>query len=198
VGRDNSGIYFTVQSEGSQNLHFVSVAGQSKKITDGKHVLAVSDIHANGTAVGTLTGPLDPADVIAFDVKRPSEIRALTDVNGDILYGKKLGAVEEIWYTSVDNLRIQGWIVKPPDFDATKKYPLMLTIHGGPHSMYNVGFNFGYGARRQRLRGALHQPARLFGLRQRFRERDQERVSRQGLRRSDEGRRRGDQEGLRR
>jgi dipeptidyl aminopeptidase/acylaminoacyl peptidase len=37
---------------------------------------------------------------------------------------------------------VQGWIVKPPDFDASKKYPLLLYIHGGPHSMYGVGFNF--------------------------------------------------------
>jgi dipeptidyl aminopeptidase/acylaminoacyl peptidase len=107
-------------------------------------MLAVSEIHANGTAVGTLTSPLDPADIVAFDVKRPNEIRPLTDVNGDVLHGKTLGAVEEIWYTSVDNFRIQGWIVKPPDFDPAKKYPLMLSIHGGPHSMYNVGFNFAY------------------------------------------------------
>ena len=141
---DNSGVYFSVQNEGAQNLHFVSVAGQARKITDGKHMLSVSEIHANGTAVGTLTSPLDPADIVAFDVKRPNEIRPLTDVNADVLHGKKLGAVEEIWYTSVDNFRIQGWIVKPPDFDPAKKYPLMLSIHGGPHSMYNVGFNFAY------------------------------------------------------
>jgi dipeptidyl aminopeptidase/acylaminoacyl peptidase len=41
-------------------------------------------------------------------------------------------------------MRVQGWLVKPPDFDPTKKYPLMLSIHGGPHSMYNVGFNFAF------------------------------------------------------
>ena len=39
---------------------------------------------------------------------------------------------------------IQGWIIKPPNFDPTRKYPLMLAIHGGPHGMYNVGFNFGW------------------------------------------------------
>ena len=41
-------------------------------------------------------------------------------------------------------MKIQGWIIKPPDFDPTKKYPLKLHIHGGPHCMYNVGFNFGW------------------------------------------------------
>ena len=50
--------------------------------------------------------------------------------------------MEEIRYRSTDDLEIQGWIVKPPDFDPKKKYPLILRIHGGPHAMYNVGFNF--------------------------------------------------------
>jgi hypothetical protein len=44
----------------------------------------------------------------------------------------------------VDDFRIQGWIIKPPDFDPSQQYPLMLAIHGGPHGMYNVGFNFGW------------------------------------------------------
>jgi dipeptidyl aminopeptidase/acylaminoacyl peptidase len=59
-----------------------------------------------------------------------------------VLAGRTLGTVEEIWYDSLGGKKIQGWIVKPPDFDANKKYPLILYIHGGPHSMYNVGFNF--------------------------------------------------------
>ena len=41
-------------------------------------------------------------------------------------------------------MRIQGWIVKPPGFAPNRKYPLMLVIHGGPHSMYNGAFNFGW------------------------------------------------------
>jgi dipeptidyl aminopeptidase/acylaminoacyl peptidase len=141
---DGSGIYFDIQDQGNQNLWFAPLNGQARKVTDGKHVINVNDIGSDGTALGTLTSPTEPGDIIAFNVKRPSEIHQLTDVNADVLYGKKLGSVEEIWYTSLDGLRIQGWIVKPPDFDPTRKYPLMLTIHGGPHSMYNVGFNFGY------------------------------------------------------
>ena len=142
---DGSGVYFTAQSEGAQNLYFAPLSGgEARKVTDGAHMLSVSDIGQTGIVVGTLSAPNDPEDVVTFDVKRPTEIRALTDVNADILHGKKLGAVEEIWYNSVDNFRVQGWIIKPPDFDPAKKYPLMLSIHGGPHSMYNVGFNFGW------------------------------------------------------
>ena len=43
---------------------------------------------------------------------------------------------EEIWYKSFDGRNIQGWILKPPDFDSGKKYPLILEIHGGPHAAY--------------------------------------------------------------
>lgn len=141
---DGTGIYFTAQSEGSQNLYFVGLDGKSKKITDGKQMLTVTDMHPSGVVVGTLSSPTLPGDVVTFNVKTPTQIKQLTDVNGDVLAGKKLGATEEIWYTSVDNFKIQGWIVKPPDFDPNKKYPLMLSIHGGPHAMDNVAFKFGY------------------------------------------------------
>jgi len=141
---DGTGVYFLAQSEGSQNLYFAPLRGEVRKLTEGTHMLSVSDIHASGLAVGTLSSPKLPGDVVAFDIRRPAEVRRLTDVNGDILFGKQLGDLEEIWYTSVDNFRIQGWILKPPGFDASKKYPLMLSIHGGPHSMYGVGFNFGW------------------------------------------------------
>jgi dipeptidyl aminopeptidase/acylaminoacyl peptidase len=65
-------------------------------------------------------------------------------VNDDVLGNKRLGEVEEIWYTSTDDAQIQGWIVKPPSFDPTHDYPLILHIHGGPHGMYNVGFSYAY------------------------------------------------------
>ena len=42
---------------------------------------------------------------------------------------------------STGGAHIQGWVVKPPDFDSSRHYPLMLEIHGGPYAMYNVGFN---------------------------------------------------------
>ena len=141
---DGSGVYFSVQSEGAQNLHFVTLTGQARAVTKGAHMLAIGDIHKSGLVVGTLTSPMVPTDIVSFNVQRPAEVKTLTAVNADLLHGKKLGEVEELWYTSVDNFRIQGWLVKPPDFDATKKYPLMLSIHGGPHSMYNVGFNFAF------------------------------------------------------
>jgi dipeptidyl aminopeptidase/acylaminoacyl peptidase len=104
-------------------------------------VLTVTDLGKSFLAVGTMSTASRPTDIVAFDVRTPAP-RWLTDVNGDVLAGKQLATTEEVWYTSVDGYKIQGWIVKPADFDPKKKYPLMLEIHGGPHSMYNVGFSF--------------------------------------------------------
>ncbi|MGZ8371177.1 MAG: alpha/beta hydrolase family protein, partial [Caulobacteraceae bacterium] len=46
------------------------------------------------------------------------------------------GKIQERWVTSFDGQRIQSWIITPPDFDASRKYPAILYIHGGPHAMY--------------------------------------------------------------
>ena len=138
---DGSGIYFTAENEGSRNLYFSSIRGDVRAVTKGAHVLTTSDINRNFMAVGVATSSQKPNDIVTFDVRTPT-IKQLTDVNGDVLAGKSLATTEEIWYTSVDGFKVQGWIVKPADFDPKKKYPLILEIHGGPHSMYNVGFNF--------------------------------------------------------
>jgi len=138
---DGSGIYFNAESEGSRNLYFAPLTGEVRQVTKGAQVLTVSDIGKGGVAVGTASTASRPNDVVSFTLAKP-EPKTLTAVNEDVLAGKALGEQEEVWYTSVDGYKIQGWIVKPPHFDAKKKYPLMLEIHGGPHSMYNVGFNF--------------------------------------------------------
>jgi dipeptidyl aminopeptidase/acylaminoacyl peptidase len=142
---DGSGLYFTAQNEGSQNLYYLPIqGGKVTPVTKGTHMLAVSDISAKGVAVGTLTSPHRPGDVISFDLKSPATLKQLTAVNEDVMTGRKLGEVTELWYTSADGMKIQGWYVTPPDFDPSRKYPMQLHIHGGPHSMYGVGFNFGW------------------------------------------------------
>jgi len=141
---DGSGVYFDAYDRGTRNLYFAPLRGDARQVTKGNHVLTVTDISRSGRAVGVRSGPQEPEDVVAFDLRRPTEIRQLTNVNADVLAGRKLGEVEEIWYKSVDDFDIQGWVIKPPDFDPSRKYPLMLVIHGGPHSLYTVAFNFGW------------------------------------------------------
>jgi dipeptidyl aminopeptidase/acylaminoacyl peptidase len=139
---DESGVYFNTENQGSRNLYFASLKGDVKPVTKGEQVLTVTDIDSRGLAVGVTSTASKPNEIVAFDLKQPAAARQLTSVNEDVLFGKKIGAQDEIWVSTRDGLKVQGWVVKPPDFDPAKKYPLILEIHGGPHSMYNVAFNF--------------------------------------------------------
>src|SRR3954470_5112620 len=142
---DNSGVYYTVGEKGSTTIYFTSASGQTRKLTDGVHMLNTVSIASNGQAAAVRTSPLEPGYVTTFSVKSASpSYKKLVDVNDDVLAGRALGNVEEIWYPSKDGLKIQGRIVKPANFQAGKKYPLVLFIHGGPWSMYDVSFNWSF------------------------------------------------------
>ncbi|MFQ5769198.1 MAG: S9 family peptidase, partial [bacterium] len=139
---NNKGIYFTMQDRGVTNLHFLALKNAKvQEITYGKQVISSPSISQDGTIAAVLSTFHEPGDVVKFSMKNPVPIK-LTAVNDDLLQGRKLGEVEEIWYKSAAGANIQGWIVKPPDFDPMQKYPLILYIHGGPHAMYSVRFNF--------------------------------------------------------
>ena len=70
-----------------------------------------------------------------------SQPAQLTHVNDKLFSQLNLTAPEELWYTSFDGKKIETWIQKPPDFDPAKKYPLILNIHGGPHTAYGYVFD---------------------------------------------------------
>ncbi len=141
---DGSGLYFTANSEGNRNLHFASVEGGVTQLTEGVHQISLSSISDEGRLATTISSFHEPGDIYLVDPARPDRLDRLTAVNADLLAGVTLGEVEELWYDAHDDWRIQGWVVKPPDFDPSRQYPMMLVIHGGPHAMYGVGFNYGW------------------------------------------------------
>ncbi|MAS31220.1 MAG: peptidase S9 [Flavobacteriaceae bacterium] len=140
---NSSGVYFNVREYGQSNVYYADLRGKLKKITNGNHMLSMNDLVGNNT-VATWTDPSNPSDIVTFSIDKSKNIKRLTNVNEDIFYNVQFGKVEEINYKSVDGKTVQGWIVKPPQFNSNKKYPLVLRIHGGPHSMYHVGFNYNF------------------------------------------------------
>ena len=146
--KDGSGIYFTSDDQGNTGLYFISLDGALKKMLDniGSGASAYGgggafSIAQSGAFAITQTRPHNPGDIAVGSVSNP-QVKVITAVNEDLLAKKNLGKVEEIWYeSSKDKRRIQGWIIKPPDFDATKRYPLILEIHGGPFANYGPRFD---------------------------------------------------------
>jgi dipeptidyl aminopeptidase/acylaminoacyl peptidase len=137
---DNSGVYFSAGDQGMANVFFASVGGgEPRRLTTGPQQLSLASI-ARGVGTGVRSSFKQPQELVRIDL-RTGATTQLTRVNDDLLARVKLGDVEEIWYTSSGNARVHGWVVKPPGFNPSQKYPLIMEIHGGPHGMYGVGFN---------------------------------------------------------
>ncbi len=144
---NGTGVYFQYSDQGETKIGFVSLDGTLKTLAGNVGGLSLGRPYSGGSFTAsknghfafTQTSPMHPADVAVF---APGEdARRITMLNDDLLRFRKLGSVEEIWFpSSFDGRKIQGWIVKPPDFDPGKKYPLILEIHGGPFANYGNRF----------------------------------------------------------
>ena len=108
------------------------------------HYLSGVSIADNGRVAATNSTFYRPSYLVTFDLDHPDDITTLVDFNEDVLSGVKLGEVEEIWTESSDGLPVQGWLMKPADFEPGKEYPMLLWIHGGPVSMYSVRWNWNW------------------------------------------------------
>ncbi|WP_268408673.1 S9 family peptidase [Alteromonas sp. a30] len=145
--KNSRGVYIQYDDLGKGKVAYQPLKGKRKVLIENLGGKAYGrpygggdfDVSENGTIAFTHSLPTRPADV-AINVK--GKTSRLTALNEDALGHKTLGKVEEIWYkSSADNRDIQGWVVYPPDFDASKKYPLILEIHGGPVTNYGPRFS---------------------------------------------------------
>jgi dipeptidyl aminopeptidase/acylaminoacyl peptidase len=143
---DSSGVYYSMQQRGEENTYFIGVRGGDtpRKVTEGVHVLSGVTVARNGQAAAVRSSVKEPGVLVTFPIAKPDAMRLLVDVNADVLDGLELAEAEELWFSSSDGLKVQGWLMKPANFDPSKKYPLLLWIHGGPWSMYSVGWNWAW------------------------------------------------------
>ena len=139
---DSSGTYYLMAERGESNLYFAALDGRTKKVTSGVHYLSGFSVSRTGRAAAVVSTFQRPGAITTFTLLKPADLKTIVDVNSDLLDRVKLGEVEELKYKSTDGWDIQGWLIKPAEFDPSKKYPLLLWIHGGPWSMYNVVFNW--------------------------------------------------------
>jgi len=125
----------------AQVWHVPASGGTPTQITAGAHAIAGWDVSPDGSllAFGASTST-SPGELFCQRLASGSP-RALTTLNA-ALTDVDLAGREEFWLPAGDGTgeRIQGWIVKPPDFDPAAKYPLILEIHGGPAATYGVGW----------------------------------------------------------
>jgi dipeptidyl aminopeptidase/acylaminoacyl peptidase len=139
---DSASLLVVSAEKGSANLKRVTIAtGQVNSLTEAAQDVAAFSATPDGRLVAAVTSTQTKiGEISVMEIPKDPQARGaladITHVNQDLFKDIVQSEPEELWYRTFDGKQIQGWILKPPDFDASKKYPLILEIHGGPHSAY--------------------------------------------------------------
>jgi dipeptidyl aminopeptidase/acylaminoacyl peptidase len=145
---DGNGLYVQYDNQGKTLLAHVSLKGKLTRISDRLSGLSLSRPYTGaGFAVGgENTFAYTSADAISLaDIavgRGTGKSQLVTDMNSSLIAYRAMGPVEELWVKSSHDQRdIQAWVARPADFDPSKKYPLILEIHGGPYAAYGPHFS---------------------------------------------------------
>jgi dipeptidyl aminopeptidase/acylaminoacyl peptidase len=139
-------LYYTYDERGIRKIGQATIKGSLRPVIKGVGGTTIGrpylsgGFHANNGTLAFTHGTSDRLANIA--IIQDDQAQILTRLNEDLLGHRRLGSVKEITYkSSFDGQEIQGWYITPPDFDPSKKYPLILEIHGGPHLAYGPYFS---------------------------------------------------------
>jgi dipeptidyl aminopeptidase/acylaminoacyl peptidase len=138
---DARAVLIKVGEHGDANIKRVDVAsGKIDAVTTGHHDIMGYTANRSGQKFAAVVSSQTVlGDVRVLDAASGT-MTTVTSFNDDLFSTLSLSEPEELWYTSFDGKKIQGWILKPANFDAARKYPMVLQIHGGPHSAYGNTF----------------------------------------------------------
>ncbi|MGG4454401.1 S9 family peptidase [Brevibacillus porteri] len=137
---DGRGMYFIASERGNSGIYHVTLDGQVTSVIAGNRNIYGFSLHENEqTVVAAISDPFTPGDLYQVSLKDGEEKR-LTAVNEELFAGIELPVPEEMEFVATDGWKLHGWMLKPVGFEEGKKYPMVLQIHGGPHSMYGNTF----------------------------------------------------------
>jgi len=144
---DGQRLFFLVSDRGNCHLYTVPLEGAPngapESLVAGNLDVAAFSSDAEGRRFATLISrPCQPAEVFlwADEAGSPTEATPLTRMNAPLLEAVRLSEPREVCFRSYDGTEVLGWLLRPPDFDARRKYPLLLYIHGGPDVQYGNTF----------------------------------------------------------
>jgi dipeptidyl aminopeptidase/acylaminoacyl peptidase len=142
---DGRSIFYTAEDAGMERIYEIPATGGRERV-----VTPTSAGTYTGLAVGGRSGApvllanwesaVNPPELVRVD-PRSGEARRLTGFNVDMAALTDWQPVEHFWFTSARGARIHNMIVLPPAFDPARKYPLLVLMHGGPHSMWRDQFH---------------------------------------------------------
>jgi dipeptidyl aminopeptidase/acylaminoacyl peptidase len=133
---DGDRIVFAIEDGGNVHLYAVAADGSSEpeQLVGGEQVIGLYDARAGRLAytASTHTQPME--------LFEGTEQRRLTDVTSSFTGGRDLIEAERFTAVSKDGSEVDAWLVRPAGFEAGNRYPVLLSIHGGPFAQYGTGF----------------------------------------------------------
>ncbi|MCG9755340.1 S9 family peptidase [Shewanella insulae] len=142
---DSKGFYAAIDDAATRRLYHIDAKkGKVKAITKSTN-FGKPAIAKDGTLVAANDSFLYPARLVKVNA-RNGKTRRLDSFNDEILADVDLGTYESVTYKGYQDKEIQMWVHYPPGFDRSKKYPLMMLVHGGPHNAISDGFHYRWNA----------------------------------------------------
>src|SRR6202790_5644003 len=144
---DSKTIYFTAENETLQLIYAMAPRGgaEPKKLIANTYNLGISLSSDGKTLVFERTSLTIPAEIFAA-ASDGSGARQLTHQNDAILASLKMNEPETFWFEGAGGTKVQAMLIRPPDFDATKKYSLLVVLHGGPQTMFSNAWGYRWNA----------------------------------------------------
>ncbi len=138
---DSKHIYFTAGDKGESPIYTVAVSGgKVKEVTRGTNGdLALTP--DGRTLVFGRVSVTAPTEIYALALSAKSAT-PLTHINQPVLSEVAMQPLESFWFVGSQQARVQGFLVKPPDFDPAKKYPVKFLIHGGPQGAWGDEWSY--------------------------------------------------------
>jgi dipeptidyl aminopeptidase/acylaminoacyl peptidase len=142
ISPDGNHIYFTAGSRGHAPIYRVPIAGGTAQRLVGGVFATNLQITPDGNRLVFASSSIGaPAEIYSANADGTG-LRAVTSLNTQLMKQANFKKAEEIEWTGALGRKIHGFIVRPKDFDANKKYPLLVLIHGGPQSAWNDSWSY--------------------------------------------------------
>ena len=143
---DSKTIYFLAENETQQPVYAIgpTVGATPKKIVDGFNA-AMSLSEDGKSLLLTRTSLTMPAELF-ISASDGTGVRQITHTNDALLAKLELNAPEALWFEGAEGTRVQAMLIRPPQFDATKKYPMLVLLHGGPQTMWSNAWSYRWNA----------------------------------------------------
>jgi dipeptidyl aminopeptidase/acylaminoacyl peptidase len=141
---DSKRLYFAAENAGQSEIEWVSANGGSVQyIVAGAYADDPTVTHEGGTLIFTRMSVRWPTQIYKLQLLSEGGIgNLLVDVNKNVLSGVSMSPLESFWFRGAENAKVEGFIVKPPNFDPDKKYPVKFLIHGGPQGAWGDDWSY--------------------------------------------------------